>query len=105
LFAYAKASHRGARLLTMAGFDMQITAPGTFEYFATESRTFVETLDPTMRSRAEVPAEKVLHHFGGLWRYTDALAAKHGELGRAGVTGAARCAAIQAWEQSGGGGS
>ena len=34
LFAYAKASHAGSRPLTMAGFDMQITAPGTLDYLA-----------------------------------------------------------------------
>jgi hypothetical protein len=32
--SYAKASHSGARPLTMAGFDMQLTAPGTLDYFS-----------------------------------------------------------------------
>jgi erythromycin esterase len=100
LFAYAKASHSGVRPLTMAGFDMQLTAPGTLDYFAAELRAFVGTLDSRMRSRAEAPAESVLDHFGPLWRYTSALATKATELRRAGVTGAARDAAIRAWEQS-----
>jgi erythromycin esterase len=100
LFADVKASHRGARPLTMAGFDMQLTAAGTLDHFAAELRAFVGTLDPMRRSRAEAPAESVLNHFGRLWRYTDALATKAIELGRTGVTGAARDAAIRAWQQS-----
>ncbi len=100
LFEYAKASHRGGRPLTMAGFDMQLTAPGTLDYFAAELRAFVRTLDPVTRSRAEALAEDVVHYFGRLNRYADALAAKTAELGRAGVTGAAQGAAIQAWNKS-----
>jgi erythromycin esterase-like protein len=46
LFAYAKASHSGVRPLTMAGFDMQLTAPGTLGYFAAELRAFVGILSP-----------------------------------------------------------
>lgn len=99
LFAYAKVSHRGAQPLTMAGFDMQLTASGTLEYFAAELRAFVRTLGP-IRNEAEGLAENVLNHFGRLNRYVDALAAKAAELGRAGVTGAAQSTAIQAWEQS-----
>jgi erythromycin esterase len=100
LFAYAKASHSGFRPLTMAGFDMQLTAPGTLDYFAGELRAFVGTLDPTRRRQAEALAEIILNRFGRLNRYTDALATKSEELGRAGVTGPARDAAIQAWNQS-----
>jgi erythromycin esterase len=99
LFAYAKASHRGARPLTMAGFDMQLTAPGTLDYFAAELRSFVRTLG-SMRNQAEALAEKVLNSFGRLNRYVDALAAKAADLGRAGVTGAAQSTAIRAWEES-----
>jgi erythromycin esterase-like protein len=103
LFAYAKASHSGGRPLTMAGFDMQLTAPGTLDYLAAELRAFVCTLGP-LPNQAEALAEKVLKHFGRLNRYVDALAAKAAELGRAGVTGAAQGAAIRAWEQSEGDG-
>jgi erythromycin esterase-like protein len=100
LFAYAKASHGGAPPLTMAGFDMQLTAPGTLDYFSAELRAFVGTLDPLTRSRAEALAENVLGHFGRLFRYTDALATKLAELGRTGVTGSAQSAAIRAWDLS-----
>jgi erythromycin esterase len=100
LFAYAKASHSGARPLTMAGFDMQLTAPGTLDYFAAELHSFVDALDSITRSRAEPLAERVLIHFGSLNRYAEALAAKAAELGRAGVIGDAQGAAIQAWNKS-----
>jgi erythromycin esterase len=100
LFAYAKASPSSARPLNMAGFDMQISAPGTTDYFAAELRAFVRALDPTRRSRAEALADDVLYRFGRLFRYTDALANKAGELGRAGVRGAAQGTAIQAWNES-----
>jgi erythromycin esterase len=98
LFAYAKNSHRSARPLTMGGFDMQLTAPGTLDYFATELRAFLRTLGGT-RKEAEKLGEQVLEHFGRLNRYVEALAAKAAELGRAGVTGAAQGAAIQAWQK------
>jgi erythromycin esterase-like protein len=100
LFAYAKASHGGARPLTMVGFDMQLTAAGTVDYFAAELRAFVRALDPITRSRAEALAEKLLNHFGRLNRYIEALTTKAAKLGRAGVTGAAQGAAIRAWNQS-----
>jgi len=100
LFAYARTSHSAVRPLSMAGFDMQVSAPGTPDYFAAELRAFVGTLNPISRNRAEALAEDVLNRFGLLFRYTDALAKKAGELGRAGVRGAAQDAAIQAWDQS-----
>jgi erythromycin esterase-like protein len=100
LFEYAKASHHGPRPLAMAGFDMQLTAPGTLDYFAAELRAFLGTLNRTAQSRAEAPAENLLHHFGRLWRYTDALANRAAELGRASVAGAAQGEAIRAWQQS-----
>ena len=81
LFAYAKASHAGSRPLAMAGFDMQITAPGTPEYFSVELRAFIGTLEPTARRQAEPLAENVLNHFRRLFRYTDALATKTAEPG------------------------
>jgi erythromycin esterase len=100
LFAYAKASHSGVRPLTMAGFDMQLTAPGTLDHFAAELRAFVGTLDPTRRSQAEALADTVLNRFNSLSRYTDARTSKAAELGRAGVTGDAQGAAMRAWAQS-----
>jgi erythromycin esterase len=100
LFAYAKQSHGTPRPLTMAGFDMQLSAPGTLDYFAAELRAFIATLNPATQSQAGILAENVLHHFGRLFRYTGALAAKAAELGRAGVTGAAQNAAMQAWEKN-----
>jgi erythromycin esterase len=97
LFDYAKASHRGLRPLTMAGFDMQLTAPGTLDHFTAELRAFMSTLDPMMRRQAEALAETLLNHFRLLYRFTDASARKAGDLTRAGATGAARGAAMQAW--------
>ena len=101
LFAYAKTGHSGVRPLTMAGFDMQLTAPGTLDYFAGELRAFVGKLSSKTRSRAEALADSVLSHFGRLNRYIEALATKAGELGHAGIiTGAAQGAAIQAWDKT-----
>jgi erythromycin esterase len=100
LFAYAKASHSGARPLTMAGFDMQMTAPGTLDHFAAELRAFVGTLSPKTRTRAEALAGQVLNHFGRLYRYTDGLATKAAEFTRAGITGAAQGAAMQNWDKA-----
>lgn len=102
LFAYAKASHSGARPLTMAGFDMQLTAPGTLDYFTSELRAFVAALGPMTRSRAEALAENVLNRFGRLYRYTDALVTKGAELGRSGVIGAALSGAMRAWDKTDG---
>ena len=103
LFAYAKASHEGARPLAMAGFDMQLTAAGTLDYFATELRAFLSTLDPPLRrSEAQLLAETLLAHFKRLNGYTDAIVAKLAELARAGVVGAQRDAAIRAWDQAAG---
>jgi erythromycin esterase len=99
LFAYVKASYRGARPLTMAGFDMQLTAPGTYEYFSGELRAFVRTL-ARMQNQAAPLAEDVLNHFARLNRYAEALAEKAAEIQRAGVTGAAHSTAIRDWEQS-----
>ena len=81
LFVYAKASHASSRPLTMAGFDMQVTAPGTLDYFGAELRAFTGTLKPTIRRQAEPLAEDVLNHFARLFRYTDALATKAAEPG------------------------
>jgi len=100
LFAYAKASHSGVRPLTMAGFDMQLTAAGTLGYFAAELRAFAGTLSPTMRTRAQALAGAVLNHFGRLYRYADALAAKAADLTRAGITGPAQGAAIRDWNKA-----
>jgi erythromycin esterase len=102
LFAYAKASHSGTRPLAMAGFDMQLTAAGTLDYFSAELRAFVGILGSKTRNRAEALADDVLNHFGRLNRYADALAEKINELGGAGVTGAARGAALQAWDKTDG---
>ena len=102
LFAYAKASHGGPRPLIMAGFDMQLTAPGTLEYFSAQLRAAVRTLNLKARARAEGLAADVLNHFGRLNRYTDALADKLNDLGRRGITGAAHAAAIQAWNETDG---
>lgn len=100
LFSYARASHGGARPLSMAGFDMQLTAQGTLEYFSGELRAFISTLELSVRPQAAELSEKVLEYFGRLWRYTDALAAKIDELTRAGVAGTERGTAIRDWEQA-----
>jgi len=102
LFVYAQASHKTKRPLIMAGFDMQLTAPGTLDYFAGELNTFVGTLDGKAQPRVQELAGKVLRHAGRLWQYSDALARKNDELGRSGVTDAARGAAMQVWEQTAG---
>ena len=66
LFTYAKASDRTTKPLTMAGFDVQLTAPGTFDYFAQQLRSFVATLPPAIRGSAKDAAEDVLRSFGRL---------------------------------------
>lgn len=98
LFVYAQESHRGKKPLTMAGFDIQLTAPGSLEYFARELRAFVA--EGAGGPGATPAAEQFLESFGRLNRYTDSLAAKLDELGRSGVNGAERGAAIQAWNKS-----
>lgn len=100
LFAYAAASEKGAHPLIMAGFDMQLTADGTLDYFAAELRKFVSTLPSASRNRALALAEDVLSSFGRLYRYTDALAKKIAGFGHAGISGAAMGDAIQAWNKS-----
>jgi erythromycin esterase len=100
LFAYAAASDKGAHPLTMAGFDMQLTADGTLDYFAAELRKFVSSLASASRNRAQALAEDVLSSFGRLYRYTDALANKIAGFGHAGISGAAMGDAIQAWNKS-----
>jgi erythromycin esterase len=102
LFAYAKASHSSDHPLTMAGFDMQLTAPGTLDYFSAELRAFLGTLNPKTRERAKTLADDALNYFGRLNRYTDALAEKLNELGRAGISGTAQGAAIQDWNKTDG---
>ncbi len=97
LFAYAKTTRNGGRPLTMAGFDMQLTAPGTLDYFAAELRGLVGTLDPAARVEAEPLADRMLDHFRLLYRFIDARAAKAAALRRAGITGDAQGAAMRAW--------
>ena len=100
LFAYAKSSHGSPRPLTMAGFDMQLTAPGTLDYFSAELHAFADTLDSVVRGRARPLAEDLLTHFALLDRYAEALATKAAELGRAGIAGDAQGTVIRAWNQS-----
>ena len=100
LFAYAAARDKGAHPLTMAGFDMQLTADGTLDYFSAELRKFVGTLPLASRDSAKTLAEDLLTYFGRLYRYTDALAKKIAALGHAGTSGAAMGEAIQAWNKS-----
>jgi erythromycin esterase-like protein len=66
LFAYAAACDRGAHPLTMAGFDMQLTADGTLDFFAAELRKYVGTLPSILRDRAQALSEDVLTYFGRL---------------------------------------
>jgi erythromycin esterase len=47
LFDYIKASQTSAHPLAMAGFDMQVTADGTMEQFASDLRAFVQALKQT----------------------------------------------------------
>jgi erythromycin esterase len=102
LFAYAAASDRGAHPLTMAGFDMQLTADGTLDYFAAELRKFVSTLPSSSRDRAQGLAEDVLTYFRRLYHYTDELAKKIAEFGHAGINGSAMGDAIQKWNKAAG---
>ena len=50
---------------------------------------------PSLRT----PREATLHA-GRPWQYSDALAKKNEEMGRAHVTGAARGAVMEAWQQT-----
>lgn len=100
LFSYAQASHKTKRPLTMAGFDMQITAAGTLDYFARELQIFVAALGKKAQPQAQELAGNILQHAKRLWQYNNALAKKNQELGRALVTGSARGAALQTWKQN-----
>jgi len=100
LFAYASASHRSGRPLTMAGFDMQLPAAGTLDYFAGELRAFVGSAQMAARRGAKELAEEILDSFGRLNRYTDALTTKLNELARSGVNGSAQSDAVQAWNKT-----
>ncbi len=100
LFDYAAVSDKGAHPLTMAGFDMQLTADGTLDYFAAELRKFVSTLPSPSRNRAQTLAENVLTSFRRLYRYTDALAKKLAASEHAGISGDAMRDAIQGWNKS-----
>src|SRR6185437_1949570 len=49
LFDYAKASQATDHPLIMAGFDMQVTADGVLQHFASDLREFVHALhDPDL---------------------------------------------------------
>jgi erythromycin esterase len=100
LFAYAAKSDKGAHPLTMAGFDMQLTADGALDCFTAELREFVSTLPSASRGHVKALAEDVLTYFGRLYRYTDALAKKIAAFGHAGMSGPAMGNAIQAWNKS-----
>jgi len=61
LFDYIKASQASVRPLSMAGFDMQVTADGSTARFAEDVRAFVGDLtDPGLRARAVDLAEQAL---------------------------------------------
>ena len=61
LFEYIKVSQSSLRPLEIAGFDMQVTAGGTRERFATDLRTFAAALtDPALRSRATTLADNAI---------------------------------------------
>ena len=101
LFAYAKSTHKGTKPLGMAGFDMQLTAAGTLEYFENELRAFLSTLDPPQRrSETQMLAQNLLTHLRRLNRYTDAVVAKSTDLARTGVIGSERDAAMRDWDQA-----
>lgn len=60
LFEYAKASQATDRPLDMAGFDIQVTAPGVGDRFAADLRSFVRALhDQKLRARAEPLVERI----------------------------------------------
>jgi erythromycin esterase len=61
LFNYVKASQATTHPLTMAGFDMQVTADGTMERFASDLRDFIRVLaDPELNGRMSVLAEQAI---------------------------------------------
>lgn len=99
LFEYARASHSRGKALSMAGIDMQFTAPGAFDDLAADLRAFASSAgDPDQAQAIVQMTEEVLAAFGDLYAYSDARGAKASALTRSGVTGAARGDAMAAWE-------
>ena len=65
LFEYAKASQTTTSPLDMAGFDMQVTADGSMERFATDLRSFVAALgESALRARASELANQAIEARG-----------------------------------------
>ena len=65
LFEYAKASQTTTSPLDMAGFDMQVTADGSMERFATELRSFVGAMrNRALRARASELADQAVQARG-----------------------------------------
>ena len=61
LFDFIKASQATAHPLAVAGFDIQVTADGSMERFATDLRTFVQALkDPALRDEAAASVDQAL---------------------------------------------
>ncbi|HWU54090.1 MAG TPA: erythromycin esterase family protein, partial [Rhizomicrobium sp.] len=61
LFDYIKASQATGHPLDMAGFDMQVTADGSMDRFATDLRVFVQALkDPSLKNETASLADHAL---------------------------------------------
>jgi len=61
LFDYIKASQTTAQPLHMAGFDMQVTADGSMDRFASDLRAFVQAIKmPALRDEMAVLADQAL---------------------------------------------
>lgn len=98
LFEHAKQSHAGDRPLTMAGFDMTLTAP--FAEFAVELRSFVGGLrDAALREQAMAATDELVEAFGAITAYVEARARGAVEGERSGLTGDAMREAMEAWER------
>lgn len=64
LFDYVKVSQATIHPLVMAGFDMQVTADGTVQHFASDLRAFVQALpEPELRDGMAALAHQALTSF------------------------------------------
>jgi erythromycin esterase len=99
LFQYAQASQGSSHPLEMAGFDMQFTAEGSADRFATELRSFVGAVrNPAVRNAAIGLADRALAGFGRINAFVEARRRHSLEISQAGLSGAERQQATVDWE-------
>ena len=101
LFVYAKASHGGARPLTMAGFDMQLDGARHARLFRRGAARFRRQVEPRDADPGRKRSPTACSITSGVSTATPTpLATKAAELGRAGITGAAQGAALRDWDKA-----